>query len=939
MQIPMKCHSERSEESRSRIGTGFFTSFRMTFFLTFYNVSIAQLDILKIALIFIFFINLNTLESKSIKIVIPANSCKPKIALALSGGGARGIAQIGILEEFEKAGIFPDFIAGTSIGSVIGGLYATGYNAAQLDTIFSNANWDEILSFSSVNDRNEFFIDQKQIIDRSILSLRFNNFKFEPQEAISTGTNYNAFLRKTIWNSIYHIAGNFDKLKYPFRAISTDLITGKTISLKDGDLAKAMLASSAVPLRFAPVRRDSLVLVDGGLHANIPSESVSDFKPDLILAINTTSPFLLPEELNTPWNIADQFISITMNLNSSKAASKADIILKPDLGRSSSLDFTNIGTLIDIGKNAAKDAIHKIKSTLQNKFDSLLTVTLSSQVGYFPLKIKSENIKLDGFFKNDSLSIIKSVAMLDSITPRELIKNILESKNNSYYKNYVCEISEIENLKILIIQTEPYLKLKNVKIKSKNVHLDSIYPDSFTLDYIAMPYSPDVVRQLEEKILQKAREAEYSFASISSAEFEQEQGILNIEIEEGTINNIRLKGNLTTNNYLIMRELTFKTGEPANSSKILDSWENLINSGYFYDVEFVHEPSPTGKGIDIIISLREQGSQSVKVGGRVDNERNAQIGIDLIQDNLFSQGARLSLRLAGGERNQNAILKLEEQRILTTTFTGSLSMYWDSRRVNKYVSLANLPSSRYENVRESEYSEDRYGLKARFGAQIEKQGLLFAEFRLERQRANDLSSLEAQPFYDVSTLKFQLLFDSEDLTHFPTKGRVLDMSVESYFIQTASSVGFSVAKLNYRATHSLGNHTLRVSTFFGFADAALPLPEFFSLGGQDSFFGMREDEFRGRQKVLGSLEYRYKAPFKLIFDTYFSIRYDLGSIGQFTDKVDLSTFKHGFGTTLGLDTPLGPANFSLGRSFYFVKKPTGASWGPYMVYFTIGMKL
>lgn len=124
----------------------------------------------------------------------------------------------------------------------------------------------------------------------------------------------------------------------------------------------------------------------------------------------------------------------------------------------------------------------------------------------------------------------------------------------------------------------------------------------------------------------------------------------------------------------------------------------------------------------------------------------------------------------------------------------------------------------------------------------------------------------------------------------------------------------------------------------GAADKTLPLSQQFSLGGQNSFFGMREFEYRGRQIFLSSLEIRYQFPFKIFFDTYFRIRYDLGSIWKEREQIRFKNLLHGIGTTLSFKTPIGPADFSVGKSFYFANNLTNNKLvlGPTFFYFTIG---
>ena len=140
------------------------------------------------------------LSSFEHRIIYPDyESFRPKVALVLSGGGARGISQVGAIEQLELSGIPFDYVVGTSIGSIVGGLLASGYSSFELDSIITGIEWNKIFSVSSTNDRNDLFLDQKVIEDRSLFTLRFRNFKFVVPEAISAGDEFNMVLdRKSV---------------------------------------------------------------------------------------------------------------------------------------------------------------------------------------------------------------------------------------------------------------------------------------------------------------------------------------------------------------------------------------------------------------------------------------------------------------------------------------------------------------------------------------------------------------------------------------------------------------------------------------------------------------------------------------------------------------------------------------------------------------------
>ena len=133
--------------------------------------------------------------------------------------------------------------------------------------------------------------------------------------------------------------------------------------------------------------------------------------------------------------------------------------------------------------------------------------------------------------------------------------------------------------------------------------------------------------------------------------------------------------------------------------------------------------------------------------------------------------------------------------------------------------------------------------------------------------------------------------------------------------------------------------TVTPSFFLGAADQTLPGAELFSLGGQEMFFGMRQDEERGRQKIVGNLEGRVRSPLDIIFPTYLSIRYDIGAIWEVPEQIRISDLQHGIGGTIGFDTPVGPARFSLGRRFKFISDPATSVWGALLGYFDIGVRL
>ncbi len=273
----------------------------------------------------------------------PPGHNRPKIGLVLSGGGARGIAHVGVLKELEAARIPIDFVAGTSMGSIIGGLYASGMTPAELERRILAMNWDVVLADRPP--REELSLRRKADDLRLSIPIEFGMRDGElraPRGAVgSTGLeNVLKQLTDGVPNSVI-----FDKLAIPFRAVATDLVTGEAVVFDRGELAAVMRASMSVPAAFAPVEIGGRLLVDGGLVDNLPVDVMRKMGADIVIAVNIGSPLLPREELGSILGVGLQMLNILteQNVRTSLASLKAtDVLIVPDLAKISATDF-NLG--------------------------------------------------------------------------------------------------------------------------------------------------------------------------------------------------------------------------------------------------------------------------------------------------------------------------------------------------------------------------------------------------------------------------------------------------------------------------------------------------------------------------------------------------------------------------------------------------------------------
>ena len=274
---------------------------------------------------------------------------RPKIGLVLSGGGAKGFAHIGVLKVLEQAGIKIDYIGGTSMGAVVGGLYASGYNASQLDSIVTVTNFDNLLIDYVPRSSKSFY--EKRNDELYALVLPFNNFKIGVPQSLSKGMfNYNLFNRLTL--HARHVR-DFNQLPIPFLCMATDIEIGKQVVLDKGVLAQALIASSALPSVFSPVILDGKMLVDGGVNNNYPIEEIKKLGADIIIGVDVQSGLRDRDQLQDATKILFQITNLQMIEKMETNSKNTDIYIKPDIKNIGAVSFEKAKEIILRGEEAA----------------------------------------------------------------------------------------------------------------------------------------------------------------------------------------------------------------------------------------------------------------------------------------------------------------------------------------------------------------------------------------------------------------------------------------------------------------------------------------------------------------------------------------------------------------------------------------------------------
>ena len=283
-----------------------------------------------------------------------------KIGLVLSGGGARGVAHVGVLEWFEQHRIPVDYIAGTSMGGLIGAIYSMGMPPAEMRTFLKERNWDELFSSGPSFDNLSYRRKEDKRDFQSGIEIGLRKGVRLPLGVSSA--HYIGLLIDRLALPYYNLA-NFDELPIPYRAVATDFLAAKPVVLKDGPLATAMRATMSIPGVFPPVERDGKVLVDGGLLNNIPTDVIREFHPDVVIAVDVGTKLGDLQTIASILGILQQSVTTMTIDNDRRNLRLADIIIAPELGDLSLLDFSEVDKLADIGYQSAEQ-----KTAVLSKF-------------------------------------------------------------------------------------------------------------------------------------------------------------------------------------------------------------------------------------------------------------------------------------------------------------------------------------------------------------------------------------------------------------------------------------------------------------------------------------------------------------------------------------------------------------------------------------------
>lgn len=390
---------------------------------------------------------------------------RPKIGLVLSGGGAKGLAHIGVLKKIDEYGIKIDYIGGTSMGAVVGGLYAAGYSGIQIDSIFAAADYDAIIQDYTPRKSKDFY--ERENNDRYAVSLPFNKFKIGVPIALSRGLyNYNLLTR--LLHHVRHVR-DFKKLPIPFVCIATDIETGEEVLLDHGFLAQAIVASGALPTLYTPVNIEGKYLIDGGVLNNFPVKEVKKLGADLIIGVDVQYELKDKDELNEATKLLSQISNLQMIKKMEEKKPLVNIYIKPNINDFTVVSFEKGPEIIQFGEEAALDFEDELKKISTNHKIEKTFVPQTVKDSLFITSIKTNELEnFTDYYIQGKLRFKPG----KKISYSELIQGIdfLNTTQNFSSLSYTLEKNgEGDELNLYLVEnkTKSFLKL--------GLHFDGLF--------------------------------------------------------------------------------------------------------------------------------------------------------------------------------------------------------------------------------------------------------------------------------------------------------------------------------------------------------------------------------------------------------------------------------------------------------------------------------
>lgn len=806
---------------------------------------------------------------------------RPTLGLALSGGGLRGLAHIGVLEALEEAEIEVDYIAGVSIGALVGALYASGYSPAEIRQMAWDIDWGEL--FVDRPSRRTLFLNRKKSSGRHQVQVSFKNWKPYIPPAFTSGQKMYMLLEDLFMGAVYHPVKDFDRLKIPFRAVATDLKSGEGYLICRGDMVQAVRAAAAIPPVFSPVEFEGRSLVDGGAVENIPVFTAKEMGADIVLAVDVTSP--LQQEVNEPWEIANQITTIMISEGMKQALEVADIALKPVPDDIGSFDFSAADSIPDLGRKASEAVIDRLKNLM--KIPAAPDSTAPRAFRHIAYQI-SGKMRI----QTADTTVFQPGCPVSNAEIKRYLTRL--------YREYelLDAAAEISG-DTLIIKLTPPPAYRYIEVRG-----NSVIPDSAIIAAVHSPPEEPLLHSQGaadlERIIRLYRERGYALARIKEVRLTGDT--LVITIDEGIVEAVRVEGG----RKWALNELRVKPGEPFDWNRARSGLRRLYGTDYYETVRIKLEPA--GDGCRAALVLERRPFPMVRIGERYDRERSWSVFLEILSEDILMSGAGVKLMFAPGEKDKKAALQFNTDKVLGTDVFNNLEFYYSKSEFDAY-------DSRHHRRFGADYHYEVVGGMQKIGQNLRRWGLLSAGVKLEKVLSHHPADLERDQ--RAVSLILESEVDTYDRYPFPHTGNSLRFAFQTSarFYPYGGRPTYSSFCGDIQRWFPLKKrYAMMLRVRGGYAEPTVPTWEKFSLGGMNDFAGLHIRELLGNQLLAGSAALRFDLLSRFLAEAFVTARYDFGQIVDGVENLafERSFFRQGLSLAFSLNTLLGPMEVSYG---------------------------
>lgn len=449
---------------------------------------------------------------------------RKKVGVVLSGGGAKGVAQIQALKVIEEAGIPIDYIVGTSMGSIVGGLYAIGYTPEQMDSMVRKQDWTFLLSDRIK--RSAMSLTDRERSEKYILSFPFTR---KPKDTMSGGIIKGQNLANLFSNLTvgYHDSISFDELPIPFACVAANIVNGEQVIFREGVLSTALRASMAIPGVFTPVRIDSMVLVDGGIVNNYPVDIAKAMGADVIIGVDVQSTLRTADKLNTASDILKQIVDLTCQSNYEKNIKLTDVYIRVNIDGFSSTSFTPaaLDSLMRRGEDAARSQWNSLMA-LKKEIGISEHYTPDLHGPYSSLSnsrtIFVTNISFSGVEDTDKKWLMKKCKLRENsnITTLQIEQALFQLRGSQSYSGASYTLSDTpDGYHLNFLLEEKYEKRINIGIRFDSEEIASLLVNATTDLKTQIPSRLSLTGRLSKRyiarvdyILEPMRQRNFNFS-------------------------------------------------------------------------------------------------------------------------------------------------------------------------------------------------------------------------------------------------------------------------------------------------------------------------------------------------------------------------------------------------------------------------------------------